>query len=175
MGRFVYRFDNGTKVWDNATGVIGTGHIDDKKFDVKVGYGFTTFDDLPRVAQGWKATTSDMYTYKNYAPVVDGFLGAYRPLRASCVGNLCLRAKGNVVSPYIFLKLNDSNSNKQWGYAVLLQSQGEMVIKKRRSETFEATSPHMKLLQMRTADGKVVPMNEATFKKYNQPLKIGVE
>jgi len=176
VGRFVYRFDDGTKIWDNAPDEPEKVTNDDKKNDEQILRNSGLFYGFPNLAPSWSTTLGDrVKTEENVVPVVDGFHFSYRPLRASCVGNLCLRAKGNVASPYIFLKLNDSNSKKQWGYAVLLQSQGEMVIKKRRSETFEATSPHMKLLQMRTADGKIVPMNEATFKKYNQPMNIGVQ
>ncbi|MBN2816627.1 MAG: hypothetical protein JXQ67_08080, partial [Campylobacterales bacterium] len=56
-------------------------------------------------------------------------------------------------------------------YGLHQYKNGELIIN--RHSTFEATSPQIiKYLKMKTQDGSVVPMNEATFKKYYTEINL---
>jgi len=152
---------------DNQVEVTHEGYVDQGNFIYRL-------SDGEQVERG--RSYGHNWAKEHNKTVVDGFSFSFRPRRSSCVENLCLRAaKNGSRLPYIFLKLTDLESSDAWGSAFIAQSHGELVVQNHKSRYFETSSYPFDLLNMLTADNKVVPMNEATFKKYNQPLKIGTE
>jgi len=72
--------------------------------------------------------------------------------------------------------LSFKTSNAFWigkkAYKLHQYKNGELIIE--RHSTFEATSLQIrKDLKMKTEDGRIVPMNEATYKKYHTQIKLG--
>ena len=86
--------------------------------------------------------------------------------RYSVVGNLFLGKRKR----YVFRNIKDHTF-----YGYLSQYKGELAIKRSVSNPFfESSSRKMKLLQMKTKDGKIIPMNDATYKKYHTKSILGV-
>lgn len=94
-----------------------------------------------------------------------------KPKRYSNIGKLFLKAQINTY-PYMFTK---HLTKKEIRY-ILSQYNEELVIKPKdnRKYFFNSSSRNTKLLQMKNKDGKVVPMNDATYKKYQTNFNIGV-
>ncbi len=96
---------------------------------------------------------------------------------STLVGDLILRSAPKI---YVFTRKH----SKENFFARIGQFEGELIIKERSTLTtvdgkyqvipnhFEVSSRDFKLLKMKTSDGKIVPMNDATFKKYNRQIDM---
>lgn len=85
--------------------------------------------------------------------------------RATQVGNLKLAYKYGL-SPYAFYR---TSSNELMAY--IFQDEGELVLIN-QDGYFQSSTEHPAFLTMLDETRKPIPINDATFKKYNQPLNI---
>ena len=94
-----------------------------------------------------------------------------RAKRYTKVDNLDLGTR-KLRYPYMFGKYNHSKIK----HYILSQYNKNIVIwaKNSRNPIFESSSKHMQLLQMKTKDGKIIPMNDATYNKYYTKSILGV-
>lgn len=137
------------------------GYIDAGRAIYKLSDGSKILDVTPE-------SDKDFYIYakKNNKVVIDSFQFDNKPSRSTVVGNLCLMRRGH---RYVLLNVN---KDKEKFIDCLAQYKREIIIQRYPEKIFETSSSNSQLLNMKTKDGKVTPMNEATFKKYNQPLNI---
>lgn len=137
------------------------GYIDAGRAIYKLSDGSKILDVTPE-------SDKDFYTYakKNSKVVIDSFQFDNKPSRSTVVGNLCLMRRGH---RYVLLNVN---IDKEKFIDCLAQYKREVIIQRYPEKIFETSSSNSQLLNMKTKDGKVTKMNEATFKKYNQRLNI---
>lgn len=110
---------------------------------------------------------------EHHQTVIDEFHADFRPKRASVVGNLCLKTRRGAYAPYFFINIKEGEDKSV--IKILSQDQGEAVISTYRKNYFETSSRSSQLLKMRMKDGEIVPMNDATFKKYNTSFNLGTD
>lgn len=121
--------------------------------------------------------TTYKYAKEHNLKVLQSLRWNSKPRRYSVVGTLGL-TYGSKAAPYILFRLN----KKERFFARIWQYKRDLIIQakaffcadyKKGINCFEETSKHSSILQMKTQDGRIIPINDATYNKYHTNFNIG--
>jgi len=152
-----------TGTWLNLVKITDDGFLD-------VGKETYRLSDGSLITKNKKGHHS--FAKEHNKTIVSGFVWDHKPRRYSSVRNLSLKTKKANYPLYIFV---DTREGEKRNFIYIVQFDGELIIRKRGNRAFEFSSKRSKLLKMRTKDGEIIPMNNATFNKYNKTFNIGAD